>query len=264
MIIPVEQPIIEIHDLTVSYHRKPVLWDIDLSFPSGKLIGIVGPNGAGKSTLFKTMMGIIPSDSGYVKFFDQKLSKVRKRLSYVPQRMAIDWNFPATVYEIVMMGRYAHMNFLKRPSPLDKQIVQEALAQVEMTHLAHRQIGALSGGQQQRVFISRALAQQTDILLLDEPFAGVDTTTERLTLDILQTLVKAGKSVILVHHSLDIVKHYCDYTVFMNMYIHGAGPTKQVFTPEILQATYGGKSTILSNISNILHQKSLPVREKKP
>ena len=262
MISTVKNPAIEIHDLTVSYDKKPVLWDVDISLPKEKLIGIVGPNGAGKSTLFKAMMNIIPLDSGYVKFFNQTFNKVRKQVSYVPQRFSVDWQFPATVEEIVMMGRYVHMGFLKRPKRLDKRIVTTCLDQVRMTHLAKRQIGALSGGQQQLVFLARALAQEADIYLLDEALAEIDASTEALYLEILQRLTKNGKTVLLIHHSLEAVKRYCDYIVLLNMYIRGAGPIEKVFNEKLLQDTYSHRLNILSNISNLLHQKKLPTREK--
>ena len=251
---------IEVHDLCASYQGKPVLWDVDLCLPGGRLIGIVGPNGAGKSTLFKIMMGLHPADSGYVKFFEKPLNKVRKRISYVPQRQSVDWNFPALVKEIVMMGRYAHIGLFKRPKAKDHQVVEDSLAQVGITHLANRQIGRLSGGQQQRVFMARALAQQADIYLLDEPFAGVDTKTEQIILKNLQRLADNKKTVLIVHHSLASVARHCTYTILLNMYVRAAGPTEEVLTQPLLEETYSSHLNILNEVSEVIAQESLPMR----
>ncbi len=261
MIQQIKNPAIEIHDLTVSYNKKPVLWDINLKIPHGKLIGIVGPNGAGKSTLLKTIMGILTPDSGHIKFLDQPLSQVYKKVSYVPQRHSVDWNFPISVQEVVMMGRYVHMGLFKRPNKKDHQIVDDCLKQVGIEKFATRQISQLSGGQQQRIFIARALAQQASIYLLDEPFTGVDASTETIILQILQKLTQANKTVVIVHHSLEAIARYCNYTILLNLHIHAAGPTEKVFTSTSLQQTYGGKLTILSEIINQLHKKELPTRE---
>ena len=252
---------VEVHDMTVSYDKKPVLWDIDLHLPRGKFIGMLGPNGVGKSTLLKAIMSVIPTDSGYVRFFNQPIHEVRQHISYVPQRQSVDWTFPALVEDIVMMGRYVHMGWWKRPRLRDRQVVAQSLQQVEMRPFAKRQIGALSVGQQQRVFLARAIAQEASILLLDEPLAGVDTTTSQLVLDLLQQLVKQGKTVIMIHHSLETAKQYFDYVVLLNMYVRGAGPAEEILTPQLLQETYGSQLSILTNISHVLHQKQLPTRE---
>ena len=165
---------IEVHNLTVSYHSKPVLWDVDFSLPTGKIVGIVGPNGSGKTTMLKTIMGLMKPDSGYTEIFGQPLDNVRERVSYVPQRESVDWDFPADVMDVVLMGRYRKNNLFRRISKEDKRIATEALEKVNLLEFAHRQISQLSGGQQQRVFIARSLAQQADIYLMDEPFVGVD------------------------------------------------------------------------------------------
>ena len=254
---------IEIRDLTVSYNKKPVLWGVGVDFLPVKLTGIVGPNGAGKSTLFKAIMGIIKPDSGGVRFFGKSLKHARKQLSYVPQRQSVDWHFPASIYDVVMMGRYAHMGFLKRPTAQDKRVVAKCLEQVGLTNLATRQIGELSGGQQQRVFLARALAQESEIYLLDEPFAGVDVSTEHLTLEILQQLTAAGKTVVIIHHSLQSVERYCDDTVLLNVYVRAAGPTEKVLQPALLKEVYGSDSTVLSDMGHLLHEKRWPVDEEK-
>jgi len=215
MIEQVENPIIEIHDLSVSYDRKPVLWGIDLTIPKGALVGIVGPNGAGKSTLLKSMMGLIPVNSGYVKLFGGSLAQTRQRVSYVPQRESVDWDFPTSVKEVVLMGRYSQIGLFKRPRRADKDAAMHALESVGMTAFANRQISQLSGGQQQRVFLARALAQQADLYLMDEPFAGVDAATEKAIFSILQAMSKAGKTVIVVHHDLQSVKKYFDWLILL-------------------------------------------------
>lgn len=188
------QPALEIHDLTVAFDRKPVLWDIDLTLPQGKLVGIIGPNGAGKSTLIKAVMGLLPLSSGYVKLFDQPIDEVRKRISYVPQRESVDWDFPASVLDIVMMGRYGKLGLFKGPRKADRDVAFDCLKKVGMESFANRQISQLSGGQQQRTFLARALAQQADIYFMDEPFAGVDAATEKAIISLLRTMTEAKKN----------------------------------------------------------------------
>ena len=177
---------IEVHNLTVSYQGAPVLWDIDFELPTAKIIGVIGPNGSGKTTLIKSIMGLLESSSGYVKVFDKSLDEVREKIAYVPQRESVDWDFPASVYDIVMMGRYRKHNILRRTNKTDVDIVNESIDKVGLTDLKDRQISQLSGGQQQRVFIARALAQKADIYLMDEPFVGVDAATENSILTLLQ------------------------------------------------------------------------------
>jgi len=239
-------PPIEIHDLTISYHKRPVLWGIDLDIPEGALVGIIGPNGAGKSTLIKGVMGMLPLASGYVKIYVEDLQRRRKDIAYVPQRESVDWDFPVTVRDVVMMGRYGELSLFGRPSKADKAKVEEALDQIGMAGYADRQIGNLSGGQQQRVFLARALAQDARIYLMDEPFVGVDAATERVIIDLLRALRSKGNTVVVVNHDLQAAKDYFDYLLLINMRKVAFGPTSEVFTPELLQKTYGGKLTILT------------------
>lgn len=262
MIINSEQAVLEIHDLTVTYSRKPVLWGVDLTLPKGKLIGVVGPNGAGKSTLIKSCMGLVPLSSGYVKLFDQPLENVRDQVSYVPQRESVDWDFPASVRDVVEMGRYGRVGLFRRLRKADKEVALECLRKVGMEGFAKRQISQLSGGQQQRVFLARALAQEADLYFMDEPFAGVDAATERSILQLLQDMSAAGKTVVVVHHDLQSVEKYFDWVVLLNMRLVAAGPVKEVFTPDLLQETYGGKLTVLSEVGDLMKQTFYPGREK--
>ncbi|SFC37170.1 manganese/zinc/iron transport system ATP-binding protein [Flexibacter flexilis DSM 6793] len=262
MIVQAENPVIEIHDLTVSYNRKPVLWDVDLSLPKGILAGIIGPNGAGKSTLIKAAMGLIPISSGYVKLFGRELDKVRAKISYVPQRESVDWDFPASALDVVLMGLYGKLGFFKRPSSQEREIAISCLQKVGMEGFANRQISQLSGGQQQRVFLARALAQDADIYFMDEPFAGVDMATEAAIIELLKQMRDAGKTVVVVHHDLQTASEYFDWIILLNMRLVASGKTEQVFTPELLQETYGGKLTILSRLGELMHKKQFPTREK--
>ncbi|MCG8339785.1 MAG: metal ABC transporter ATP-binding protein [Cytophagales bacterium] len=261
MIKQVENPIVELHDLTVSYHKRPVLWDIDLSLPQGALVGIIGPNGAGKSTLIKTIMGLVSSSSGYVKLFNKRLEEVRKLVSYVPQKESVDWDFPTSVLDVVMMGRYTQRGLFKRLRKDDKEVAMACLGKVGMTQYAKRQIGQLSGGQQQRVFLARALAQEAQLYFMDEPFAGVDIATEKAIVSLLKEMSQKGKTVVVVHHDLQSVAEYFDWVVLLNMRTVAAGPTEEVFTPELLQETYGSKLTVLSKVGDLLKKKELPARE---
>ncbi|MEO1219446.1 MAG: metal ABC transporter ATP-binding protein [Bacteroidota bacterium] len=254
-------PVVEIHDLTISYHKKPVLWDVDLRLPAGKLMGIIGPNGAGKSTLLKAIMGLIPLDSGYVQLFGEALSKVRKQVSYIPQRESVDWNFPASVHDVVLMGRYGELGLFRRPSQTDKAFAMECLAQVGMEALADRQIGQLSGGQQQRVFLARALAQRATLYLMDEPFAGIDAATEKIIIQLLKTMAQQGKSVIVVHHDLQTARDYFEWVILLNMRLIGAGPAQDMLTTTLLQETYGSQLTLLSHVSELLHTEQRYARE---
>ncbi len=261
MITQVDNPVLEIHDLTVSYGRKPVLWDIDLSIPKGSLVGIIGPNGAGKSTLIKSVMDLVPLSSGYIKIFDQPLNKVRQQVSYVPQRGSVEWDFPASVLDVVLMGRYGKLGLFKRPKRADKAIAMDCLKDVGMQEFAKRQISQLSGGQQQRVFLARALAQEAGIYFMDEPFAGVDAATEKAIMLLLQKMRDQGKTVIVVHHDLQSAAEYFDWAILINMHLVASGPMNKVFTPKLLQETYGGKLTLLSQIGNVLEQRDLPSRQ---
>lgn len=262
MIIQVDNPVIEVHDLTVSYEQRPVLWNIDFSLPAGTLIGIIGPNGAGKSTLIKSIMGLLPLNSGYVRLFDQKLDEVRQRVSYVPQRESVDWNFPASVMDVVLMGRYGKRGLFKRVSEADRSIAREALEKMGMLEFRNRQIAQLSGGQQQRVFLARALAQQADLYLMDEPFAGVDAATESSIIELLKELKSQGKTIVVVHHDLQSAAEYFDWTILLNTRLVASGPTKDTLTQELLQETYGGKLTVLSRVGQLARQEGFDLREK--
>lgn len=261
MIKQVDNPIIEIHDLSVAYERKPVLWDVDLSLPEGQLIGIIGPNGAGKSTLLKAIMGLLPLNSGYIQINGKPLKEMRHKISYVPQRESVDWDFPTSVYEVVMMGRYGQLGLFNRPKKVDKEIVMDSLRQVGMEEFKNRQISQLSGGQQQRVFLARALAQQADIYFMDEPFAGVDAATEKAIIKLLGEMSAQNKTVIVVHHDLQSVAKYFDWIILLNMRLVASGPINEAFTPELLQETYGGKLTLLTEISDLIQKYRFPNRE---
>lgn len=239
----------EIHDLTVAYHKRPVLWGVDLVVPKGKLVGIVGPNGAGKSTLIKAVLGIVPSSSGWVKVFGKPVEKAKKRVGYVPQRESIDWDFPVTVMDVVLMGRFGRLGLFKRPGPADREIARGCLEKVKMLPYANRQIANLSGGQQQRVFLARALAQDADVYFMDEPFAGVDAATEEAIVRLLREMRDEGKTVFVVHHDLSTADDYFEMMVLLNMRLVAAGPTEEVFTADILQKTYGGRLTVLSDVA---------------
>jgi manganese/zinc/iron transport system ATP- binding protein len=261
MKIEVENPAVEFHDMTVSYDRKPVLWNIDMTLPKASLIGIIGPNGAGKSTLIKAAMGLLPLSSGYVKIFDKSLDENRLRVSYVPQRESVDWDFPSCVFDVVLMGRYGHLGLLNRPSSQDKKIAETSLEKVGMLAYRDRQISQLSGGQQQRVFLARALAQEAELYFMDEPFSGVDAATESAILNILQDLSKSGKTVIVVHHDLQSAAEFFNWIVLLNMRLIASGPIEKVFTRELLQETYGGKLSLLSEISELIKKRNIPSRE---
>ena len=263
MIEHVENPVVEVHDLTVSYDKKPVLWDIDLTLPKGQLIGIVGPNGAGKSTFIKAMLDLVPQSSGFVKMFDKELGEVRSQISYVPQRESVDWDFPASVLDVVLMGRYGKLGLFKRPRKADKEVAMDSLRKVGMENYLNRQISQLSGGQQQRVFLARALAQEADLYFMDEPFAGVDAATEKAIIQLLKEMSSKNKTVVVVHHDLQSVTQYFDWVILLNTRLVASGPTDKVFTHEFLEETYGGKLTLLTEVGELLKRKGLPSREKQ-
>jgi manganese/zinc/iron transport system ATP- binding protein len=254
-------PALEIHDLTVAFDRKPVLWNIDLSIPQGKLVGVMGPNGAGKSTLIKSVMGLLPLSSGYVRIFDQSIGSVRNRISYVPQRESVDWDFPASVLDVVLMGRYGKLGLFKRPRKADRDVAIDCLRKVGMEQFINRQISQLSGGQQQRTFLARALAQQADIYFMDEPFAGVDAATEKAIIELLREMTAAKKTVIVVHHDLQSATEYFDWVILLNTRLIAHGPTGTTFTQANLQEAYGGKLTILSDVGDLIRREHFPNRE---
>ncbi len=247
---------LSIHDMTVAYHRKPVLWDVDLDVPPGKLVGIVGPNGAGKSTLIKAVMDLIPRASGRVRVFGKPYRQQRHRVGYVPQRESVDWDFPVSALDVVTMGRYGRIGWFRPVLRRHREVAREALERVGIADLAHRQISQLSGGQQQRTFLARALVQEADLYLMDEPFAAVDAATEKAIVRLLQDLRTAGKTCLVVHHDLQTVPEYFDHLILLNMRVVAHGPTAEVFTQENLHKTYGGRLTLLSEAAEALGREA--------
>ncbi|KAF2425861.1 manganese ABC transporter ATP-binding protein MntB [Bacillus subtilis] len=238
---------VELDNVTVAYHKKPVLQDISLQVPEGKLIGIIGPNGAGKSTLIKTILGLVPRASGDISIYGKDYKDQRTRIGYVPQRGSVDWDFPTSALDVVLMGRYGRIGLLKRPKKADVKMAKAALAKVGMLDYAKRQISQLSGGQQQRVFLARALCQNADIYFMDEPFAGVDAATERAIMTLLAELKEKGKTVLVVHHDLQTAEDYFDWILLLHLRKIAFGPAENVFTIENLQKTYGGRLTFLKD-----------------
>lgn len=244
---------LKVNNLTVAYQKKPVLENVSFGVPEGKLIGIIGPNGAGKSTLIKAILELIPTISGSVQIFGSNYKQNRKKVGYVPQRESVDWDFPTDALDVVTMGRYGHLGWFKRPGKTDTAIAMECLEKVGMGQFANRQISQLSGGQQQRVFLARALAQDSDLYFMDEPFVGVDAATEKAIITLLNDLKKQGKTVLVVHHDLNTVKEYFDWIMLLNKKLIGIGPTEMLFKKDYLQTTYGGKLTMLEkDISPIM------------
>jgi len=243
---------LSVHDMTVAYHRKPVLWDVDFDVPEGRLVGIVGPNGAGKSTLIKGVLDLVPRASGRVLVFGRPYRRQRHRVAYVPQRESVDWDFPVSALDVVLMGRYRKIGWCLPITRRHRDAALEALDRVHMADYADRQINQLSGGQQQRVFLARALAQEADLYLMDEPFAGVDAATEKTIVRILHDLRAAGRTALIVHHDLQTVKEYYDHVVLLNMRIVAYGPTEEVFTEANLRKTFGGRLTLLDAASEAL------------
>jgi ABC-type Mn2+/Zn2+ transport system ATPase subunit len=239
------RPVISIKGLSVSYDRKRILSNIYLDIEAGYLYGVVGPNGAGKSTLFKAILGLLDINDGEIQVFGQPIDAHRKRIVYVPQASQVDWTFPATVLDIVLMGRYPHKKVLQRLNRADQEIALNALREVGIEHLKNRQIGELSGGQQQRVFLARALCQQAAVLFLDEPFVGVDITTEENIIQILHRLADEGKTILVVHHDLGTIPDYFDKVILLNQRLIAAGDVTTTFTPENIAKTYSGQLPIL-------------------
>ncbi len=245
-------PVLDVHDVTVAYHRKPVLWDIDFSIQDPGLVGIVGPNGAGKSTLIKTILGLVPMASGTVHVLGKPVGRSRKLIGYVPQRETVDWDFPVTVLDVVLMGTFGKLGWLRRPGSAERNRAMDSLDRVGLVDLADRQIGQLSGGQQQRTFLARALAQQADVYFMDEPMAGVDAATEAIVFELLRELKRKGKSVFVVHHDLRTVTSYFDYVILLNMRLIAHGPTAATFTNSNLQKAYGGRLAILETAGDAI------------
>ncbi len=233
--------VIDVRDLTVAYREKPVLWDIDLRVPAGVLMAIVGPNGAGKTTFLKAILGLVRPAAGSIRIHGEPYREVRSRVAYVPQRGSVDWDFPTSVLDVVMMGLYGRLGWIRRPGRRERELALRALDQVGMESFADRQIAQLSGGQQQRVFLARALVQDADVYFMDEPFQGVDATTEKAIVELLQALRERGKTVLVVHHDLQTVPEYFDHALLLNVRRIAAGRVEDVFTEENLRLTYGGR-----------------------
>ena len=242
---------VAVRDVTVAYREEPVLWDVDLTVPEGRLVAIVGPNGAGKSTLIKTILDLVPRTSGTVSIYGKSYKQNRHLVGYVPQRGSVDWDFPTTSLDIVQMGLYGKLGWIRRPGKKERQIAYESLEKVGMEDYANRQISQLSGGQQQRVFLARALAQDAEIYFMDEPFAGVDAATETAIINVMRDLRAAGKTLIIVHHNLETVLDYFDWVVLLNVQIIASGPAKSAFTLENVRKTYGGRISALHALEGV-------------
>ncbi len=243
-----ESPV-AVRDLTVAYREEPVLWDVDLTVPEGRLVAIVGPNGAGKSTLIKSILDLVARTSGTVSVYGKSYKENRELVGYVPQRGSVDWDFPTTSLDIVQMGLYGKLGWIRRPGKKERQIAYECLEKVGMEDYADRQISQLSGGQQQRVFLARALAQDAEIYFMDEPFAGVDAATEAAIVNVMRDLREAGKTLIIVHHNLETVLEYFDWVVLLNVQIIASGPVNEAFTLENIRKTYGGRIAALNSLN---------------
>ncbi len=252
---PLPETAIEVSRLTVSYGPVPALLDVTVDIPRGKLVGVIGPNGSGKSTLIKTILGFIKPDLGYVRIFGEDASQTKGKVAYVPQRGAVDWDFPITVREVAAMGRYGRRRWWQDLTQSDYQIADEALEKVRMSEFSRRQIGQLSGGQQQRVFMARALAQEADILLLDEPFAGVDAATERAILEVLQETKQQGKTVVVVHHDLGTASEYFDLLILLKQRLFGFGTPKQVLHPQLLCDVYEGNLKVFAELAEAIDEE---------
>lgn len=247
---------LQVYQLTVNYDKTPVLWDISLEVPRGKIVGIVGPNGAGKSTFIKTALGLVQPLSGKIEFFGQPLSEARRLIAYVPQRESVDWDFPITVRDLVMMGRYGTLGLCKWPRKADYAAVDHYLELMGMTLYADRQISQLSGGQQQRAFIARALVQEADIYFMDEPFAGIDIATEAVIMNTLHQLKAKGKTVFIVHHDLNTVESYFDWIIMLNMRLIACGSVVEAFNSDTLNMTYGKSYALFDEALKLSQSKT--------
>ena len=253
---------VDVDDLTVAYREKPVLWDIDLKVPRGVLMAIIGPNGAGKTTLIKTILGLVKPAAGRVLIHGRLYKEQRHLVAYVPQRGSVDWDFPTNVLDVVMMGRYGELGWIRRPGKTEQQLAEEALQKVGMLDFKKRQISQLSGGQQQRVFLARALVQEAQVYFMDEPFQGVDATTEKAIVKLLKELREAGKTVLVVHHDLQTVSEYFDWVMLLNVRSIASGKVREAFTENNLRLAYGGKVAFLThhtheNLENEVNNSNL-------
>lgn len=250
------QTAIHIEQLTVAYQAVPVLWQVGLNIQKGKRTAIIGPNGAGKSTLIKSILGLMTPLTGEVDFSVKdgewaEYKSIKKSVAYVPQKSSVDWDFPTTVLDVVVMGRYGHLGWFKRPGKKDTALAEEMLVKVGMHSFKDRQISQLSGGQRQRVFLARALVQQAEIYLLDEPLAGVDMKSEKVIMELLEELSSAGKTVIVVHHDLQTVKEYFDEVVFLNREVVAAGSVATTFTEDIIEETYRKDHSVVERVDQL-------------
>lgn len=233
------KPAVRVEDLTMAYREEPVIWDMDFEIETGTLTAIVGPNGAGKSTLLKGVLGLLKPLSGWAEIFGEPAEKMRRRIGYVPQKSAVNWDFPTTAGDVVLMGRYGSLGWLRRPGAKDRKKAEEALALLEMTDFADRQISEMSGGQKQRIFLARAIAQEADIYFLDEPFQGVDIQTEQIIVRQLHKLRDEGKTIVAVHHDLHTAPKYFDHAILINKTLIAQGTSEEVITADKLQLAYG-------------------------
>ena len=245
---------VEFHDVTVAYGRRPVLWNVDLAIPGASLFGIIGPNGAGKSTLLKAALGLVPLAGGEVRILGAELDEVRPRVGYVPQRESVDWDFPVNVTDVVLMGTYGSLGWLRRPGRAERALAESCLERVGLAEVADRQIGRLSGGQQQRVFLARALAQRADVYFLDEPMAGVDARSQERIFRVLADIRAEGKLVVVVHHALRPATEWFDRVALVDMRLVATGPTADVLTPENLRRTYSGRHEVLDEIGRAVEE----------
>jgi len=240
-------PAVKVEDLTVAYGERPVLWDVDMEVPAGVLMAVVGPNGAGKTSLIKSVTGLVRPVAGHITIFGKPYQEQRHLVGYVPQRNSVDWDFPTTVLDVVMMGRYGGLGWFRRPGPAERALALEALEKVGIAEFRGRQISQLSGGQQQRLFLARAIVQDARIYLMDEPFQGVDATTERAIVMLLKEMRARGKTVVVVHHDLQTVPEYFDWVTLLNVRCVASGPVDRVFTDRNLRLTYGGRVSYLTH-----------------
>ena len=244
-----DAPAVAVENLTVSYGPRPALLDVTFTVDPGLLVGVIGPNGSGKSTLIKAILGFVKRDVGTVRVLGVPTEQARGLVAYVPQRGAVDWDYPITVEEVAMMGRYGHIRWWRDPTPADWDVVEQALDMVRMGDFRGQQIGQLSGGQQQRVFMARALAQEADVMLLDEPFAGVDAATERAILDVLEQAKSSGRTLMVVHHDLATAGQYFDRLLLLKQRLYAYGPPGAVLREDLLSEVYEGKLRVFADLA---------------
>ncbi|WP_163102033.1 metal ABC transporter ATP-binding protein [Peribacillus alkalitolerans] len=243
---------LKVESLFVSYHGNEAVQNVNFSIEKGKLVGIIGPNGAGKSTLLKALLNLIPKDKGEVQIHGKSFNELKKSVAYVPQRSNIDWDFPITVMDTVLIGTYPKLGFFKKPKKKEKEWALQCLQKVGMEAFSNRQIGELSGGQQQRVFLARALAQESEVFFLDEPFVGIDVSSEETIITILKELKNSGKTILVVHHDLSKVSDYFDQLILLNKELVGFGDINDVLRPEVLAKAYSGQFSFLERLGGVL------------